>query len=367
MIPVVYFRSSSLKCYLDCPLRFYIDYCLGIKYPSGPKAILGTISHHVLEILGNCRLLQQKQPLEKGWLYQDEESGYQVYFEDIHSIDISALIDCVYNHHLKQIAPSRIPKSSLRKTEAASFNAWIPKKSVITSIENIFSISPRSFDPRNAEIVATELKYDVEVDEEWAKYDFTFRNKRYKGNLRLRGSIDVIVKSEDGLEIWDYKTGVSDDLNTGKKKAYEDYSSDIQLALYYTVARKYLGLDVQGVTIVFINEKTCYTVCFDEDEVMANIRDIFLDMKESNWPDRFDSQFCMRFCPYSKNDFNSITTKPRVRAHEYIWDDEDGVPERKVKKICSQVDSYFKGGYTPLQVMEALCRRDHDISLYKNT
>jgi len=342
MVPQTYLRSSSIKSFQDCQLRFFADFCLGLKFPSGPSAVSGTIVHEILE--------------------------YLAHNQDTADEQIEDVCKEIYQQHIDKVDPSRVPKSSQRKTPEASIKAWIPYKKVKDSITNVLAMSPRSFDPRKMKVIATEQKYDVELPYPWAKYDFKFRGKHYQGQLKLKGSIDLIVETDNGIEIIDWKSGRSDDLATGEPKAFEDYADDIQLALYWMVARRYLNLDVQHITIVFMNESACYSVDFDDDLVMDRIQSIYETMKNTARPEKNDSLFCMRYCPFSKNDFTTITTKPLVKAREYTWTDEEtGIPVNKVYKMCGQLNNYFNSDYTPLQVMEALTRFDHRIEDYVNT
>jgi len=137
------------------------------------------------------------------------------------------------------------------------------------------AMAPRSFDVRLMDVVSAEQRFDIELPYEWAKHDFIFRKKHYKGQLRLKGSIDLIVKTDTGIEIIDWKSGRSEDLSTGEPKAFESYCQDMQLAMYFMVARKFLNYDVEHVTIVFLNEGNAYSVSFDEDLVMKQIQVIY--------------------------------------------------------------------------------------------
>ena len=370
MIPCTFFRSSSITEYTNCPLRYFANHCLGIKYPAGPAALSGTIFHKIMEILAQCKISQQeKLRLSQQWgLYYDVETQLSFSFPDISTIDVEKLTENVYEFYIKQIDPSRVPKTYQRKTPEASVRAWIPFKKVKESVDNVMSMSPRSFDPRLMDIVAVEQKFDVEIKEPWARYDFVFRGKRYSGQLRLKGSIDLIIRNDDGtMSIIDWKSGKSENMNTGEKKTYEDYAQDLQMAMYYMVTRRYLNMDVSDVTLCFLNERECYTLHFDEDMVLDKIKSIYEEMQTSTRPSKIDSDFCMRFCPYSKNDFSTITTKPLVKPREYTWTNEVGINENRVYRMCGQINNYFTSGYLPLQVMEAIARKDFDLEAYINT
>ena len=347
MLPVTYFRSSSVKEYEGCALRWFASYCLGLKFPSGPKAILGTVFHEIMEVLANAKMNN----------------------EDVDVIDLEILTKQIYDKTVDTVDFSRVPPSYHRKSgERKSIEAWVPFRSLKQSVENVMAMQPRSFDPRKMNVVAVEKKFDIEVKEPWAKYDFTFRGKRYQGNLRLKGSIDLIVANDDGtVSIIDWKSGQSNDLNTGEKKTFESYQDDLQMALYYLVCRRHLGYDVRDATICFLNESICYSLYFDEDLVLEKIRSIFEEMKHCTRPLKNDTLFCQRFCPYSKNTFERITSKPLIRPREYDYVNDEGILERgRTYRMCGQIDLYFRSGCTPLQIMEAIAREDFDIAEYRN-
>ena len=344
MIPVSYYRSSSITEWCNCPLRYFANHVLGLKYPSGPKALLGTAFQEVMEVLAHNQDFTDEQV---------ENLTREVYDKMVDSVDFA-----------------RVPPSSIRKGgERKSKEAWLPFRDLKKSVDNVMSMEPRAFDVRKMDVVATELKFDVEIKEPWARYDFTLKGKRYQGNLRLKGSIDLIVRNEDGtLSIIDWKSGKTEDMNTGEKKTFEDYEQDLQMAMYYMVTRYYLGYDISDVTLCFLNEKEVYTLHFDEDLVLDRIRSIYEEMQQCVFPEKIDSKFCMRFCPYSKNDFGSVTSLPLIKPRDYTWVDEDtGIPVNKTYKICGQLWNYHVSGYNAMQVAEALMRKGHSIEAYINT
>ena len=367
IIPVVYFRSTSLKTWEHCNLRYMAEYCMGLRFPSGPAAVAGTVFHEVSEVLAICKKAQDE--LEPGTrTYEDKEKNINISYEDVNDIDIEKLSKDIYEYHINKIDPARVPKTYQRKTPEASVRAWIPFKKIQTSINNVMAMEPRNFDVRQMSIVATEQKFDIELKEAWSKFDFKFKGKHYKGNLRLKGSIDLIVKGEDGgIELIDWKTSAED-------KSYEEASLDLQLAMYYLVCKKYLGLDVRQVTVVYVNTGTCCSVVFDENFVLEKIRSVFEEMQSCTKPFKNDSDDCVKFCPLCKRSFDEVDTLPKVRAREYNWIDDSGLEVKKTYRICGQLNLYLEQTdengqqlYTPLQLMEILARKDMDLTAYTNT
>ncbi len=375
MIPITYIRSSSLKTYLDCGLRFFADFNLGLKWPSGPAAILGSIFHEVQEILGLCKILQQsgtRDPKDNKFHFTDANKGIELVFNDIYEIDIEKLSKDIYDRWCSYIDPSRIPKSY------SKIERWIPFKKVQDSLKNIIEMSPRSFDIRSMDVYAVEKRFNYVIPDEWARYDFIFRNKQHIGQLSIKGSIDLIIKGPDNkYEIIDWKSGSAINFSTGQEKSYDDYCNDIQLQLYYLAAKRVLGLDVSQVTIVYPNEKVVggryttgksFSIVFENDnDIINTVRSIYEDMQSANRPKRVNSDFCIKYCPYCKNTFDAVESKPLIKAREYLWQPEGQEPEKKTYKICGQLSKYFDVGFSPLQVMECLSRDSFNIGAYVNS
>lgn len=359
MLPITYFRSSSIKTLNDCELRYFIQYCLGINFPSGPAAIKGSIFHSCMEILANCKKLQQRR--KSPYLYRDS-SGYTVKYNDIYDIDIDHLSKYVYDYYIKDIPEDRVPPCYKKITN------WIKYKDIQKSIKNVFEMSPRSFDVRKMNIYMAEPRFNIVFNEPWAGYDFTFRGKRYQGNLSLRGAIDVINYNEEigGYEIIDWKTGTSTNLNSGEKKTYDDYCEDLQLAIYYLAAKQYFNIDIKQVTIVFINESNSFSIVYDdEQDIIDKVRDIFIRTKNIEKPKKNQTDFCIKFCPYVKNSFNNVVGTPEIPAEKYVWEYPDGLLEEKEYRICGQLEACLNR-LTPLEVMEKVTRDNYNIDIYKN-
>ena len=51
---IQYLRASSIKTYEGCQFQFFLESILQIPSGSGKKALLGTIVHHVLEIMAKA-------------------------------------------------------------------------------------------------------------------------------------------------------------------------------------------------------------------------------------------------------------------------------------------------------------------------
>ena len=75
------------------------------------------------------------------------------------------------------------------------------------------------FDPRNRNILCPEQQFDIVIDKPWAEYEYKTTKETIKGQLAIKGTIDLITQiNDDTLEIIDWKTGRRLDWATGEEK-----------------------------------------------------------------------------------------------------------------------------------------------------
>jgi hypothetical protein len=114
-----------------------------------------------------------------------------------------------------------------------------------------------SFNPLNLDIVQPEQRFDIKLEQDWAKYEWEYQGEKIQGNLVLRGTIDLISRvSDDTWEIIDLKTGAMRDWGKNKNKDYNTLMDDDQLILYYyAVKRLYPKIKHTIVTINYIKHQ----------------------------------------------------------------------------------------------------------------
>jgi len=145
MIPITYFRSSSLSTYEQCPQKFFIDYILGHSGLSNKAMDKGTIIHKVMEILANLKKNQQ----EGKKTFTDKDIKMRV----SNKTNVDKIIERVYKYY----------------TEAFTHHDWTEqdfkdcKKWSYLCLENDKGI----FDPRNLNIVDVEKRFDLEIPDNW--------------------------------------------------------------------------------------------------------------------------------------------------------------------------------------------------------
>ena len=262
----VYVRSSFLGSWEFCQLKTYINYCLGIEEESGKKAVLGTMVHKVLELLALCKLREQNN--NKKDIDDDAVGKLTIDFPWKTNIGMESLIEKVFGYYSNK---------SKRCYEEADFN--IVKEWCYMAITH----QNGNYDPRNQQIFAAEKHFDIELAKPWSKYTYTLNNQNFDGNVRIKGTIDLITSvNGDTIEVIDYKTGSRKNWATGKTKEYSDLCEDKQLMLYY-YALKTLYPDKNILfTIFFIRDGGPFTLCFDEEHIKKT-EVILKDTLEKVW------------------------------------------------------------------------------------
>ena len=153
MIPIIYFRSSSFNCHRFCPMQYYLEYCLGWRGPSGKKADKGTIVHKVLEIAAVC----QKRAQE----------GKKIIVDDL----IGRVSTCNPDPKYLEKVIGRVYD---KYTTASSHHEWTDKdkRDCVKWVWKALEYNDGMFDPRNRSVIDAEPHFDIQIDEEWAEYEY---------------------------------------------------------------------------------------------------------------------------------------------------------------------------------------------------
>lgn len=283
---VLSMRSSSYGTYKSCEHSYFLQYVLGFRTPSGLAAMKGNCIHKAYEILA------MKKMYEQG----DIKS---VVDDDIGKIDQSIItfetaLEIAIEHY-KKIEPH----IELKPKDIKDCYAWgrmgLEYKNGV-------------FNPLNRNIVTPEKKFEIEIKEPWAAYDFTIEGRRITGNLRLQGTIDLITKLDDNTyEVIDWKTGSCIDFfNNFKRKDYDSFTKDPQLLIYYYAVRNiYPEIDNVIFTIVYVKDGGPYTLAFGhKDYIYAEqlIKNQFESIKNNNYPNLNVGRHCS-FCWFNKNNY----------------------------------------------------------------
>ena len=261
--------ASSYETYSWCEWQYYLQYVLGYRSEAGPAALMGTMAHEVLELLGRANI-GHKYPESKVW-------------------NLDYLWRIVYNHFQNSdtIVASQIETAKLNKI----------CRGVVETIKSEWS-------PTNPRVMSVELPFSLPIKE---PAFYIKQSNDQPVYLRLTGRIDRIDKIDDNtLEIIDYKTGSR--VNWGSK----DRDKIDEAALYekiqprlYHLAAKQLFPNVKNflVTFIYLADGGPVTVPFtdaDADTTLNIIKRRFQAMVANNDPQQDRSWKCTKMCWFGK-------------------------------------------------------------------
>lgn len=245
---VTYLRSSSWGSHDFCPMKYFAVYGLGWQEIPKCKTENGTITHKVLEILGKIKKCKQDGLDE----YDDDIMGKI----NIHDYDLNEITDVCFAYYYNKSANTAIRKKDFAEKGFCPenfhhiFHKDFCKKDFFIKgkfVDGIVAMYPQlaaklldiranptnysmddfvhlyrsaylqdchswvdkaitfdegRFDPRNHHIVDAEIRFDVEIMQPWAMYDYN----GVQGLLALKGTIDQVNQiNESTYEILDWK------------------------------------------------------------------------------------------------------------------------------------------------------------------
>jgi len=251
---VPYIRSSSYGQYEYCEMSYFFTYVLGYYQPSGKKAQLGTIVHKVMECLASCK--KELQESNKKRLKIEDDAVGEIKFTPT-SLYSNKIVDDLLNRAYEYFS-----LKCIHDYDKSDFKFC--KDSVSTCI----NYNNGQFDPRNQTIIQPEAKFDIPIEESWAKFTFVDKDgNSQNGQLAIKGTIDLVTKMDDGvIEVIDYKTGQRKNWATGEVKTYDKLMVDAQLLLYnYAITKLFSDYNQAIMTIFFIRDGGPFSMCFEKE------------------------------------------------------------------------------------------------------
>ena len=208
---------------------------------------MGTITNKVMQTLGD-----KKVAMNNGLdIVEDDETGRNLTLEECDNLEL--LNDIAFNYY-----SNAFPEVDITEADKRTCLKWA---------EKAVAYQDGALDPRNQDVFATELFFDIEIKEPWAKYKYDFEDQTIEGYLSIKGTVDLIVsQGGDYYEILDYKTGKRIDWATGEEKTYEKLQKDTQLLLYYYALKNMYPEREFSVSIYYINNGGLFSMVFDEDD-----------------------------------------------------------------------------------------------------
>jgi len=312
---ITYFRSSSYNAWGLCPQQYFLAYLLGIPQKENKKAEMGTIVHKVLECLAHAKKAIQDNSLS----FTDEVTGEVHIKEDMIYRDsfVEYLFDKSYRYYSER-SPNTFDEKDRKKILEWTFKP-------LNTVNG-------AFDPRNRDIVQPEFHFDFEIDEPWAAYEYKMPDGTLlKGQLALKGTIDLVTKLDDGIyESIDWKTGQRLDWASNRPwphniKTFDKLIFDPQLRIYHYALHKYFADAQQFIpTICFINDHGTkskpvpggiFSMAYEKNDIpqtLDMIRKRFEVIKATSRPQLVRTWKCDRFCHFGMTPHKSGEIDPRT-------------------------------------------------------
>lgn len=325
---IINMRSSALTAYLSCEHRYFCEYVLGLRGPTNFFAMKGTAFHKAMELLNKQQLAIQKK--EKTFSEGDDGIVFKV-----NKMTPKIALDWAYNYYSKKYHEFE----------------WTPK--VYKEMEGwLYYTLESDYAPSKLNILAAEHFFEYEIKEPWAYYEYPVQGNIIKGHLKVRGTLDLLIKHNDEyLEYQDYKTGrYLYDWNKGREKTTEELKHDPQLLLYYySLKREFPMYPHLGMTLFYLKGGPC-AVQFGREEY-DRARDLiktnFLKIKNVARPawifeDDSKNRQCT-YCAFNKT-FDKTTGKSLCKKYR------DEVVTLGMNKVVdkyidlSKVGDYVGGG-----------------------
>lgn len=269
-----------------CEQSYFLTYTLGLPAPAGKKAALGNITHKALEILA--------------WQSYHEARGNSSYVDEtfgelrLAEITPDRAVDWAYSHY-KAEEPHHDWKD---RFDLRDCKAWT---------HAVLEMNGGYFDPRNMDVVEPEKRFDITIDEPWARYEYETPDGVVEGQMGLKGTIDLVTRDRHDtsiIELIDYKTGRRLDWATGDVKDYEKLEHDPQLLLYYyAFSRVYPEVSDLVFTIIYVNDGGPFRFSFGKDhmeEAERLIRARFEEIRAVRRPALNVSWKCQKLCHHGK-------------------------------------------------------------------
>lgn len=237
-----YIRSSAIGTYKLCQQQFFIRYVLGHKDLSNKRADIGSAVHKVLEGIA----LVNKARVAGESSINDPECFGEI-----------PLTQCTLNNF--------VDKAFTHFKEKSPHLKWYPKdkQDIYSGASKVLTEWDGNYHPIKRDIHSTEYHFDIELQQDWAKYEYEIKGQKYEGRLRIKGTVDLIAKvnvaGKPTLEIIDWKGLPLDTLlptplgwTTMGEVKVGDYVYDMYGARQKVLAKS------------SVKNKHCYNITFDD-------------------------------------------------------------------------------------------------------
>jgi hypothetical protein len=328
-----------------CAMKYFIEYVLGHTGKSNKKADKGTVFHKVMEIIANVKYTRQNSPKKK--TFKDDIIGSVKIPEDLSKLDVNSIYDKVYNYY-----STNFSHHVWSNKDDAECREW-----VYCGLNKYNSY----FDPRNQKIVKAEQHFDIELTNDWAKYNYEKYN--LSGYLKLMGTIDLITDIGDMYEIVDYKTGACKNWATEERYTHENLHHNFQLRFYHMVCSMlFPDKDYFSVVILYLNDGGPLTMTLGREDLpytMELIRSKYEEIRDTKYPELNKTWKCTAFCDCGKTTFEDTNVKPLIATERTNF---SKIGDNMTK--CDQVNYALK--YRDIgTVIDNMSKEGHHMGHYK--
>lgn len=370
MIPITYFRSSSLKNWHDCEQQYFMTYVLG-KDTSTPRirTDMGTVVHKVLEILAIVKKEFQDSGSETVTVEDGVAGTITVCWDDfikktpvsdrqVDKINKSRSASSIYiDKPFIEYGHERAGRDFLNDIIQRVFNYYTKKyedvhpqwhsKTTIREIVNwcwmTCEVQNGAFDPRFRNIVQPEQQFEFELPFDWAEYYYDLPEGAVSGRIKLKGTIDLITEIDGVYEVVDYKSGARKNWATDQVKTYKKLERDIQLLFYhYAMSLLYPDMPHPLITILFIRDGGPFTLSFGDAELAemeAKLKYIVESMHTTQQPGLLDKNRKKGLCRFCK------FAKAEGKGKSYCQLIEDKIRDKGIEQtIIEETEPGFKIG-----------------------
>ena len=290
-----YIRSSSINQFKSCEMKYTLEYLFGFKSKSGKKASLGTIFHKVMELRA-----QASKAIACDYKFIIDDNFGQMKVSEALNLTKSLALCFGYYKDIE----SHIVFDD--KKDMKTIAGWIEKTLSDYS----------SYDPINLDIIDTEVFFDFEIKKPWAAYKSVIDGVEFSGNLRIKGTMDSVVRLSDSVyELVDFKTGaLRSDFATGEEKTLEYLQNDVQLLLYLIALTEIYPDKHFILTLFYINNGGLFSVAADDDmlgRAWKMLEKTYKQINKTYNPSQLDATHkdwrCKYCCDFSKPYKNGLS------------------------------------------------------------
>ena len=327
---VPYIRSSSLNQFKTCQMKYTFEYLFGFPGKSGAKALMGTIFHKAQELRAQASKALKSQSPD----FIDDNFG-KVLVSDAVNPEWAHKVS--FDYYVQKNTDLELTDKEFKETKK-----WI---------DDTLRDYPL-YDPLNLDIIQTEQFFDIQIDEPWAAYKGIIKGKEVSGQLRIKGTMDLVTRlTDDTYELVDYKSGAyRSDFATGEEKDLAYMENDVQLLLYL-IALDYLFPGKNWVlSLFYIRKGGIFSVHGDADmleRAKTMVKKMFTEISDCTSPTQLDpynrDYRCKYLCPFSKSD--SFTRGQSLCQHYKSKIDRKGLQAVQDEVINERkLFNYAEGG-----------------------